>query len=345
MKWTLAPPVPLHGPGQFRVVIGSEIILCEAGSSKTVKILERKAEESVEAAHLNGASVYIVPTAEGLKLASASVVEVITSTKKWIKPVGAQSVTVYVIGGGGGGGSGGHNANKSVTGGGGGGGGGAVNVFTYEASVLSAEVECTIGKGGEGGAAIIEEKKVGKVGKAGGVSHFGELLYAAGGEPGAAGTEAGGEAAGGAGGQGLYSGTLGGAGKEVGVETGGPGAGRGGASGGGGGSGCSATEGKPGAQGGYSFIGSEKRAAGGKVESTPGKEGAEGAEGINEGVAGHGGGGGAGSFSNSTSGSGGKGGKYGGGGGGGGGNTVNAATSSGAGGSGGEGAIIIITEF
>lgn len=68
MKWTVAPPTPLHGPGQFRVIIGSEIILCEAGSSTTVKILERKAESSTEANHTNGTSIYAVPTTEGLRL-------------------------------------------------------------------------------------------------------------------------------------------------------------------------------------------------------------------------------------------------------------------------------------
>src|SRR5208282_887475 len=79
MKWTVAPPTPLHGPGQFRVIIGKEIVLCEAGSSTTVKILARAKEESVEANHANGAEVWCVPTAESLRL--------INGSRSWKTPV------------------------------------------------------------------------------------------------------------------------------------------------------------------------------------------------------------------------------------------------------------------
>ena len=340
MKWTLAPPVPLHGPGQFRVVIGSEIILCEAGSSKTVKILERKAEESVEANHVGGTSVWIVPTAQSVKNTSASIVTVITATEKWKKPAGAQSVTVTVVGGGGGGGSGDHDTNATLeAGGGGGGGGGAANIFTFVASVLPSEVECTIGKGGEGGAGSTTEVTEGEAGKAGGVSHFGELLYAAGGSGGAKGTPA----SGGTGGEaiGLYSSGQGGKGS---TATGGKPAAltnfQGGAGSGGGGGGCTKTEAQKGGVGGYSLLGeANSNAAGGAI----GEKGEAGSPVKSEaGTPGNGGGGGGG-FS-VAAGAGGPGSKPGGGGGGGGGCTK-LGGSSGAGGAGANGSIVIIVEF
>lgn len=67
MKWNAAPPAALHGTGQFRVTIDSEIILCEAGESATVKILERGAEGSTKAAHSSGASVWGLMTAGATK--------------------------------------------------------------------------------------------------------------------------------------------------------------------------------------------------------------------------------------------------------------------------------------
>jgi hypothetical protein len=63
-----ALPTALHGPGQTRLLIGSEIILVEATSSTTVTVLERAAEGSTKAAHLAGSSVYQILTHEGLRL-------------------------------------------------------------------------------------------------------------------------------------------------------------------------------------------------------------------------------------------------------------------------------------
>ena len=62
-------PAGLRKAGQFRVLIGSEIILCEAKEEKTkkVKILERGAEGSIKAAHAAGSAIYQIITAEGLK--------------------------------------------------------------------------------------------------------------------------------------------------------------------------------------------------------------------------------------------------------------------------------------
>ena len=352
MKWTAAPPAALRGVGaagvggQFTVIIGSEIILCEAGESKTVVILERKAEGSIEANHASGSSIFVVPTAESIKRSSGTLVEVITSTKKWKKPKGASFVTVYVIGGGGGGGGGGHDKNAVAGGGGGGGGGGgALSVYTFPAAALPLEVEATVGKGGKGGNGTETEKANGEAGKIGEPSHFGEYLYAGGGSAGVAGKEAS-EATSSNGGTGLYSGNKSGtgskesAGGEPIAPTGG------GAAGGGGGGGVTTASGTAGGKGGYSLLGSEVRAEGGKSGSTTeaGGEGKEGEAGLAEsGLPGRGGGGGGSSFL-STGGKGGKGGKYGGGGGGGGGSTA-LTKSSGEGGAGGEGVIVIITEF
>lgn len=68
MTWVANVPVSLQKAGQFRVVIGSEIILCEAKAeaTKKVKILERGAEGSTKAIHTVGSKIFAVPTAEGL---------------------------------------------------------------------------------------------------------------------------------------------------------------------------------------------------------------------------------------------------------------------------------------
>lgn len=68
MTWVANVPVSLQKAGQFRVVIGSEIILCEAKAeaTKKVKILERGAEGSTKAIHTIGSKIFAVPTAEAL---------------------------------------------------------------------------------------------------------------------------------------------------------------------------------------------------------------------------------------------------------------------------------------
>jgi Right handed beta helix region len=64
-----APAVFQAAESQFRVVVGSEIIIIEASSSSTTKwkILERKAEQSSEAAHAIGASIFPCLTVGALK--------------------------------------------------------------------------------------------------------------------------------------------------------------------------------------------------------------------------------------------------------------------------------------
>src|SRR5271154_3067142 len=59
VKVKAAPPAALQATGQFRIVIGSEIMLIEGTSSSTEwTILERKAEGSTEANHLINTAVY-----------------------------------------------------------------------------------------------------------------------------------------------------------------------------------------------------------------------------------------------------------------------------------------------
>jgi hypothetical protein len=66
-----AAPAALHAEGQFRIVLGSEILLIEGPSAATTKwkILERAAEGSTEAAHVAGTGVYNILTAAALKTA------------------------------------------------------------------------------------------------------------------------------------------------------------------------------------------------------------------------------------------------------------------------------------
>lgn len=61
-------PTILHGPGQTRLIIDSEIMLVTAASGTKITVLERAVEGSTKAAHLVGAAVYALPTAEGLHL-------------------------------------------------------------------------------------------------------------------------------------------------------------------------------------------------------------------------------------------------------------------------------------
>jgi hypothetical protein len=64
-------PAALHAEGQFRIVLGSEILLIEGPSAATAKwkVLERAAEGSTEASHAAGASVYNILTAAALRSA------------------------------------------------------------------------------------------------------------------------------------------------------------------------------------------------------------------------------------------------------------------------------------
>lgn len=328
-----AMPVPLQGPGQTRLTINSEIMLVEATSSTTVTILTRAVEESTKAAHLVGASVYALPTLEGLRLAGLipAVTKLIAKTEKWKKPAYVHTVTIVVIGGGGGGGGGAHGVAKTICTGGGGGGGGAMAIWTFPASALTAsEYEVTVGKGGVGGKGF-ETEKAGQIGTEGETSNFGELLYASGGNPGKGGAITGVASTGGGEQTGMFAGNPG-----VGcASTGNPAAQKfvlAGGGGGGGGAGITVAE--------KAETGGE---GGGPIQSknTGATHGAEGAAGLaGSGIPGKGGGGGS-AVNLGPGEKGGAGGKYGGGGGGGG-CTFTAAKFSGEGGAGGEGAVIII---
>jgi hypothetical protein len=67
-------PTQLQKPGQYRITVGSEIILCEAKeeNTKNVKVLERGAEGSTKVAHIATTAVYVLPTAESLRLAAGT---------------------------------------------------------------------------------------------------------------------------------------------------------------------------------------------------------------------------------------------------------------------------------
>jgi hypothetical protein len=61
-----AAPPALRASGQFRIIIGSEIMLVTGGASGTSWTVTRKIEESTEAAHPSGSSIYNVLTAGAL---------------------------------------------------------------------------------------------------------------------------------------------------------------------------------------------------------------------------------------------------------------------------------------
>lgn len=72
MKLSKAMMEELHGPGQTRLTIDSEIILVTATAGTTVTILERAKEHTTEVEHESGAKVFALPTAESLRLAFRS---------------------------------------------------------------------------------------------------------------------------------------------------------------------------------------------------------------------------------------------------------------------------------
>ncbi len=77
-----AAPAELHAEGQFRIVLGSEIIVIEGPSAATTKwkILERAAEGSTEVSHTVGTSVYNILTAAALKAALVAKSPVLNSS-------------------------------------------------------------------------------------------------------------------------------------------------------------------------------------------------------------------------------------------------------------------------
>lgn len=110
-------------------------------------------------------------------------------TFTWTKPANARTVDVYILGGSGGGGSGRRGASGTDCFGGG--GAGAVPMFTglgLEADLFGATETVIVGAKGVGGAAVTADSTNGNDGTAGGISKFGTLFQALGGNPGKGGT-------------------------------------------------------------------------------------------------------------------------------------------------------------
>ena len=124
-------------------------------------------------------------------------IEIITSSRTWVRPGDLLSMQVIVIGGGGGGGSGEVQiANTNGVGNaGGGGGGGGVSIAALNATDVTPTVEVAIGTGGAGGASRISAGD-GNSGAAGGETSFGSYLAAPGGGGGTKGSNGGGGNAG-----------------------------------------------------------------------------------------------------------------------------------------------------
>jgi hypothetical protein len=67
IKTNAAAPVALQAAGQFRIVLGSEIMIVTAGATTTTWTVTRKAEGSAAAIHAVGTSVFHFLTAEALE--------------------------------------------------------------------------------------------------------------------------------------------------------------------------------------------------------------------------------------------------------------------------------------
>lgn len=109
-------------------------------------------------------------------LSAPAKVDVFEQHGTWLKPKGAKSIHILLIGGGGGGAAGEVKATGTKALGGSGGGGGAVFMATVPADTVPDSVAIVIGEGGSGGESPggIEADSVGHE------SNFGDLFYAAG---------------------------------------------------------------------------------------------------------------------------------------------------------------------
>jgi hypothetical protein len=141
----------------------------------------------------------------------APATRVFTSSDTFVVPTGAKVIEVTCIGGGGGGGGGARNLSGDR--GGGGGGGGGLSRYLFRAEDLGgvdASITVTVGTGGAGGAATASGTTAldGNNGVSGGTTSFGTFLYAYGGTNGLGGSAT--PQAGGAGGLGMFTGSLGG---------------------------------------------------------------------------------------------------------------------------------------
>ena len=284
---------------------------------------------------LSGSAVVFV-TAAAEDIAQPADVQVFSTPgpTTWVKPDGARSVEVILVGGGGGGGSGRKSALATLAHGGGGGGGGARCIGSFPAAILGATEALVVGAGGAGGAAVSASSTNGTAGAAGGASSFGVLLLAGPGGQGTGGSNTVGGNGGNAASRGQFLGTAGAAGALG--NGGGAVLSNGASAGGGGGAGVNA--------GGSAFGGGT---GGFPTMLTNGVVTAAGANGlsapVNSGLPGCGGGGGSSSGTGNAA-AGGAGGLYGGGGGGGG-AALDGRGDSGKGGDGAPGIVIVITHF
>lgn len=274
-----------------------------------------------------------------------TLIDVFTVDGAWTKHPLLVSADAWVIAGGGGAGSGAVNLNATNNPGGKGGGGGGFSSGTFAAAELDAIETITVGRGGDGGAAVTHATKAdGIAGASGGASSFGAHLIAGGGGGGGGGKSSGsfpgtggtGDVAGGNGGNGALSGPPG---------TPGASSARGGGGGGGGG-GSDNVGTAPGTAGGAGDTAGAS-SAGGAGGTVPGGAGGVGATSSTNGAGGGGGGGaGANSAFKFSGGNGANGGSYGGGGGGGGSARGGWGTAtSGKGGNGADGVVVVISHL
>lgn len=273
-------------------------------------------------------------------------VQEFTSSGTWIKPPGASTVHVLLIGQGGGGGSGRRGAASSSRSGGAGGGSGATCQMVTLATNFSDTESVTVGSAANGGAAITADDNSGNGGTDGANTTFANLIARGGlkGNGGTTGSTTQGaqqtgncfytNVSGGNGGAGGNS-AAGGNGTQTTIGTSSGGAGGGGLS-------TGNTEYAGGSGGNISVVAINSTPSGGTAGTTTGGNGGNGADGATYDIKnGTGGGGGGSRASGGVGGTGGNGGNYGGGGGGGG-ASVN-GNNSGAGGAGGSGYALIIT--
>ena len=159
----------------------------------------------------NGISLFGEPT----RTAPLTTEYTTAGTYTYTPPVGYKELEVWIVGGGGGGGSGRRGLTTEVRGGGGGGGGGGVAFgrFTF-AQLGTTNLSVTVGAGGTGGTSATTDSTNGTNGFSGGATVIQQssvdVIRAAGGVNGFAGTTAAGSS--GTGGAGTYTGSNGGAG-------------------------------------------------------------------------------------------------------------------------------------
>lgn len=178
-----AAPAALQAPGQFRIVIDSEIMIVTGGASTTTWTVTRGAEGSTAATHANNANVYHFLTAGALANLTAGATYLRFDNSpvpgaagivagSFVVPTGINGFHARLVSGGAGGASGGGSANGQA-GGAGGGAGGVTDVWipvTGTAALVApgATVYAILRGGGAGGAAPAGTGLAGIAGNPGG---------------------------------------------------------------------------------------------------------------------------------------------------------------------------------